>query len=246
MRKLLAAFLACFLWATPALATTIVTLGNHNQAASATNILTTVTNSCVAGSTVVLSSAYVVLADTLASVTDSAGNTWKTPFDNITGTGVGVGFAYAANTTADLPVGATITATFNGSTNTTIAAACVRSMTGTIATDTTAATSQGLAATSATTVNSGSLATSTDVAFGFLAAPTSQGTATCNGSYSKTGNSVTTPSITTCFQILASSSSLAFSPTWTNAVNYVSDLITFKGTSSTSSCSMSTLGVGAC
>jgi hypothetical protein len=104
-----------------------VTLGNSGTLATAslTNTFTTTTNACPAGSLIILWANYESTSDAPSSVTDSAGNTYQTPIDNIAGSGIGIGIVYAKNTSANLPVGGTITATFAGSVTSRVGASCV-------------------------------------------------------------------------------------------------------------------------
>ena len=123
MRKLL--IVLCLLLFAPIganAAITVATLGTRTQTASTTSVLTTAGNACAAGSTIIVFTSYVTVADTLSSATDSAGNTYKTPIDNIAGTSVGIGWVYAVNTGTNLPIGGTITLTYSGSTVSAMAA----------------------------------------------------------------------------------------------------------------------------
>lgn len=203
-------------------------LGSHNQAASLTNPITTV-SSCKAGSTVAVFASYVVLADSLSSVADSAGNTYQAPTDNISGTGVGIGVVYAYNIPFALPSGGTITGTFAGVTNTSIGAICFNGADAGDTLDVHGQTAQGLASMAATTTNTGALAIARELVAGVVGAPTTTGSLACGGSYVHTINILATPALHVCQQVVTSLSSVAFSPTWANSVNYVVDLTSFKG-----------------
>lgn len=207
-------------------------LGSQKVAASTTNVLTTGAD-CPVGSLIVLIGSYTTIADTLSSVADSAGNTWQTPFDNIVGTGIGIGFAYAKNTTIDLPNAGTITATFAGSTVNAVAVVCVSNADPVAPLDTSNHSATGLAASAATTVNTGTLANATEIVIGGFTTATAMGASNlCNGSFSKTVSlSGTSPALDLCTLVVSSTGSVAFSPTWTTANNYASDVVSFQGVS---------------
>ena len=115
-----------------------------------------------------LLASHITVADTLSSVADSAGNTWQTPIDVNVGTGVGQGIAYAANTTANVPVGSTVTATFSGSTVAQISVRCVsRRADANTPIDKHNNFTTGTASTSAT-VSTGTLSQATELIIGFV------------------------------------------------------------------------------
>lgn len=235
------------LWAQTAVAAiTEVNMGAGTQAASTTNTVTSAVGDCPIGSTIVVIAAYATIADTLTSVTSSPANTFQVPVDNITGTGAGIGVAYAKNTTADVPqTTGTVTATFAGSVASRVVTMCLTGASAAAPLDIHGVTAQGLASTSATTTNTGALAGSTEFVIGAVASPTSAGTLTCGGSYSSLFTPVSTPSLGVCGQAVASSASVAFSPAWTNTVNYVTDLVTFTaGGGAAGSHLLGTLSVG--
>lgn len=228
MRKL-AAFLFALLLATPcAAALSVVTIGMHHMTTGTTNVLTTTTNDCPVGSLIVVTAGYVTVADTLSSVIDSAGNTWATPFDNIAGTGIGIGWAYAVNTANDLPIGGTITATFGGSVATQLNAVCISGAATAAPLDVASQSANGASATSATTVNSGTLSQANEILIGGFVSATASNTVTCGGSYTRINTASGTPSGTMCTQIVSSTSSVSFAPTWVTSANYVTDLVSFK------------------
>lgn len=229
-------------------ALSLANLGQHNVPGNATNILTTATNACAAGSLIVVQASYGTLADPLSSVVDSAGNTYQTPIDVISGTSIGSAWAYAINTSSNLPVGGTITATFAGANANAIQAVCIGGADTSTPLDKSNNTAQGTGTTSASTVSTGTLSNTAEVVLGTLANPTAPGTVTCGGSFTKIAFNGT-PSVNLCYQIVASSSSVSFAPTWVNSVNYVTDLISFQapgggGPTGPPAGSLGLLGVG--
>lgn len=214
-------------------AITVATLGSHAQTTAATNVLTTVTNDCPIHSTIILLAANATAADTLTGVTDSAGNTWQSPVDATAGTGVGLATAYAINTTVDLPVGGTITASFTSNT-TFINAICVQNLANTTPLDThNPPPSTGSAATSATSVATGTLRSSAELIVGSLGGNVAMGTFTCPAGFTKPSiNNSGGPSLLMCYEVVASSSSVGFAPTWTNSANYVNNVVSFSDTNS--------------
>jgi len=191
-----------------------------------------------------LAAAYTTVADTLTSVADSAGNTWAAAFDNNNTTGIGMGLDYALNTTVDLPVGGTITATLVGTGTSTTSAFCVQGIGVLSALDISNQVSTGLAATSATTVNTGTLNFNNELVIGILATATSGAGYAPGGSFVTQGTVDTDiPSINFGTQVVGTNASVASSPTWTGASNYVSDVVTFKGVAVGGASAM-VLGIG--
>lgn len=206
-------------------------LGTHNQVASGTNILTTSTNDCPVGSFIIVYVSFTTIADTLSSVADSAGNSY-TVLENELGTAIGIGIAYCISSTFDLPVGGTITATMGGTVTSEIGASCVSGIAISSPIDVSAKTSNGLAATAAASVSTGTLSQPTEILFGLLACTASTGAITLGGSWNQLANSsssASTPTVTIAYQIVSSTASVAWAPTWSTARNYVTDLITVKG-----------------
>lgn len=245
MRRLAALGASLLLWsvASPALAFfSAIGIGNHNQAAALTNVVPT-TADCPPGSTIMVSASFLTVADPLTGVVDSAGNTYQTPIDNISGTGVGIGTAYAYNTLNDLPSAGTITATLGGSVTSTVGALCLRGASSSDPLDTHANSAVGLAAMASTTVNTGTLALPREFVVGVLGTPASMGGGPpCNGNYARSVSSPTSaPALIMCQQTpTTGTASVAFSPTWTNANNYAVDLMSFKGPPAT----LGSTGVG--
>lgn len=229
-------------------ALSVVTLGSAHGTAATTRALTTATNDCPIGSLIVAETANVTIIDTLSSVVDSAGNTWQTPIDNLSGTGIGIGWAYAVNSTVDLPIGGTITATFSGSTTSALSAVCIGGAATSSPLDVHNQSANGLAASSATTVNSGTLSQANEILLGGLNTATTSGTVTCGGSFTKTNAGASaTPNPTICTLIVAATTSVAFSPTWTTSPNYITDLISFEapgGVAATPGSPLTAIGVG--
>jgi hypothetical protein len=217
-------------WVQPANAISIVKLGKTITTAATTGVITTITNDCPVGSTIVLFANHLTVADTLSSVADSGPNTWQAPVDETAGTGTAIAFAYAKNTTVDIPIGGTITATFAGATNSGVVAACISGASTTSPLDVHNNTATGLAATSATTVNTGTLSQATEVVIGFTGfSGNPSSTNACNGSYTRLDfNASATGGFIECSLVVASTASVAYSPTWTNSVNYVTNVISFQ------------------
>lgn len=206
---------------------TPVDLGNHNQAASTTNILTTGADSPV-GSLIIVFVSYVTVADTLSSVADSAGNTYVV-LENFVGTGVGIGIAYCSNSTIDLPNGGTITATFGGSTASEISACNVSGANGGV--DLQNQTDSGLAAKNINDVVSGTPAVANEIFFGVLGTATTPGSVTYNGANAFVvvgASSASTPTIAKGRLIISSIAAVTARFSWGNSVNYAFDLVSFK------------------
>lgn len=228
MKRLFIALFTLLAFAAPAdAAITLANLGQHSVASSATNQLTTAVNACAAGSTIVVQVSQST--GTLSSVADSAGNTYQTPLDNIAGTTINIAFAYAINTNSNLAAGGTITLTMSASSANAMQAVCLQGLSTTAPLDTSNHTAQGAATTSASSVATGALADTNEIILATLGNPTAPGSVTCGGSYTKIAFNGT-PSINLCYQIVASSSSVAFAPTWVNSVTYVTDVISMKTT----------------
>lgn len=216
---------------TQAMATmTVGNIGQRNQTAT-TNVITTGLD-CPIGSMQLEAAAYVTIADTLASTVDSATNTWGTPFDNIAGTGVGIGWNFANNTTHDLPNGGSISSTFSGTTASEVNAACVSGVITSSPLDKSAITAQGLTATSGTTLNSGTLSQATETIFAAVALSAAGGTFSCGAGFTKLSQISQIPTVVICYDIVTATSSVAFTPSWVSAANYVEDMISIKGVAS--------------
>lgn len=204
-------------------------LGKNNAVGATTNVLTTSGFAAPPGSLIVVTVSFATVADTLTSVSDSAGNTYVV-LENETGTGIGVGWAYCVNSTTNLPIGGTITGTFGGSVTTELTANYVTGIVLVGPVDVSAKTSNGLAATAAASVATGTLSQANEILFAVIGAPTTFGAVTFGGSWlAAIGAGAATPALAVGYQIVASTASVAWAPTWVNAVNYVSDLISFKG-----------------
>jgi hypothetical protein len=229
--RFLALFIAAFgLLSSPCeAALSAVSINTHTSAGATTNVLTTSGSDCPIGSLPVVATVYLTIADTLSSVADNVSNTWQAPFDNITGTLVGVGSAYAINTTADISVGKTITATFAGSTPSGIAGICITGAATTSPLDVSNKTQQGTAATAATSVSTGTLAQANEIVVGVLVGTVAIGVVTCGTGWTKLPTlSNANGSVTICVQIVAATTSVSFAPTWANTANYVTDVYSFK------------------
>lgn len=204
-------------------------LGHKETTGATTGVITTAANDCPVGSTIVLAAAYATTASTLSTVADSAGNVWQTPVDNTAGASVGVAFAFAYNTTVDLPIGGTITATFAGSTNSQTRAMCVSGLFPAAALDTHNHTATGTA-TTATSVATGTLAQANELIFGELATAATASGYTPGGGYSNYATTNTNaPSVTLSFKSVAATTTVTFAPGWTSSSNYVSNILSFKG-----------------
>lgn len=198
----------------------------HSQAANATNTGTTSANNCAAGSTIILVATGNSNTNVLASVADSASNIWQTPIDVTTNTGTHLGVAYAINTANALNIGGTITASFGSSTTTFIAAECVQGLSATAPLDKHNNTATGTG-TSSTGVTTGTLNDTNEIVYGIFGAGSAIGTSACGSGFTSFAVNNGVPSMRACWQIVSSSASVSFVPTWTNSVDWVMDVVTF-------------------
>lgn len=238
MRKIFLA-IAFALCATQAQAALVVTpLGKAQGIPNGSNqiVLTTVAD-CPVGSLIVLfDGGATAVANNLSSIADSASNSYAAPFDGHVNAAAFANliWANAINTAHDLPLGGTITSTYaNNSTNHSFLAICITGAATASPLDISAKTANGagVAATSATTVNSGTLGQANEVVLAGEAFGGNSGTVTCGGAYTKyeTQVSGSTGIATLCGQVVASTASVAFSPTWGTSQTWITDLISFKG-----------------
>lgn len=205
---------------------TPLNLGNHDQAASTTNILTTSVNDAPVGSLIVLLVAFTTVADTLSSVADSAGNTYVV-IGNKTGTGIGVGIAHCSNSAFDLPVGGTITATFAGSVTTKISAIVVSGCNGGV--DKSGIVDSGLAAVTTAAMVTGVLAVADELIVNLVGTAGTAATFTQSSGFTKIGQNITTaPGILSSYKIVAVTTSVSCTSTWTTANNYAALMVTFQ------------------
>lgn len=248
-RALPLALFACLALTPAQAAITAAQIGNGAGPGTVSTLVLTTTVDCAVGSTVVLLATDTTQA--LVSVTDNAtggANTWSAPLDNLTGTGINLGWSYAVNTAHDLPIGSSITATFGGASANSLTASCIQGIVTSSPVDVSGQTAQGLAATSATTVNSGTLSQASEIVLGGLAGALAVGTVTCGtGWTSQSGGVSNIPSARICYQIVSSTTSVAFSPTWGGSSNYITDVISLKGSGGAAAApfaSLTTMGVG--
>lgn len=232
-------------------ALSIGTMGSNHQATLNTNALTTVTTSCPTGSLIVVLAGFTTIADSISSVSDGTTNTY-TSVDDLNGTGISLEWAYSFNTANAVNTGSTITVTFNGTLTSEIGAVCIQGAATTAPLDVSNQSAQGTLSTAATAVNSGTLAQASEILLGGVAWPTTPGTRSCQGSGSGTWNSTTagptsTPTISICSQIVSSTSSVSFAPSWGTTNSYITDLVSFKapgGGGASSAPLLTTLGGG--
>ena len=248
-RSLLGLGLALTLLAPADAAITRVNLGYHQSSGGGTTNVITTGADCPVGSVIVVVSSLNFASDSLSSVADNAtgGSNTYTTFDNIAGTGTEIGWGYTSVvTTNDLPIGGHITLTFGSTlTNSTATAECVSGITASPALDVHNNTSQGTAASSATTVNSGTLSKSSEILYGGVSFSGGTGSQTCGGSFSTAQTS--TSYVMMCYQVVSSTASVGFTPSWVGgSFNYVSDLVSFQATGGSASVipSLTLLGAG--
>lgn len=247
LRSLIAAILLVFLLSPAEAAMTVKSLGTTNTSASATGVITTATNDCPIGSLIVVFAGYVTFADEIASVSDSAGNLYRAPIDQLGGTAVNIGWVYAVNTTVDLPVGGTITVTFEGAVNNAVAAVCISGAATTNPLDLSNISVEGIAQTTATTTNTGTLNHANEVILAGAAFSANPGTKNCNGTWVKTINGASlTPTIIICTLVVTTTATQAFTPSWTLPVNYITDILSFSDTATSGAVinRLGLLGVG--
>lgn len=245
MRRLFIGLLCVSLWLPTPVDAAIgggVSLGHTVQSSSTTNVITTATNDCPVGSLIVLAASYTTIANPLSSVADSGGNSWSTPQDTITVTGVGIAFAYATNTAFDLPTGGTITATFGGSTTSATAAACIPRAAKNNALDARNNSASGTSGTSSITVTSPTLASADENVLCLLANSVALGSNSATGYSALVSSGSTTPNILIYRMTVTANAAVSCAPTWTNSGSYVTDLISFAGLWGGN---LSTLGAGA-
>lgn len=205
-------------------------LGAGTGFAATTATLTTATNAAPVGSLIVVFARYTTVADTLSSVADSAGNSY-TLLENITGTGIGIGIAYCAGSTVNLPVGGTITGTFAGATNSTITSGVV-SNAASVPVDAHNKTSQGLAATTTGAIATGVLTQADEVIFSFTGT-VSTGTPWTDDAAFTVLTGAISASHRVSYKVVSSTASVSATTTWSGANNYVCDLVSFKGSTAT-------------
>lgn len=245
MRRFIAALLLWLALIAPAAAAigTPTELG-FNVVASGTNnvVITTGATSSAGSMIVVVASAGTNSGNDLSSVTDSNSSTYTVLANTSTGRNIGIAVCYSCPSLAS---GGTITATYSGTTAVHGAHAFyVANMATSSALDVTGTTQTG-SATSATSTATGTLATSDELIVGAANfAPSDPGTVTPGGSFSCLGAAPgTQPFLRVCVQVVASTTSVAWAPSWVNNVSYRTQVYALKGVS-TGGASAALLGVG--
>lgn len=248
-------FVLCSLQANAALVVT--GLGKVEGIPNGSHQLTATTGGdCPVGSLIVIFNSRInVTVNDLASVADSASNTYGSPFDGQTNAlgFIAVIWVNAINTGHDLPNGGTITLTYGNPS--------VQPETALIACVTGANTSSpldisGKTANNGVTPNTtcttpgcpttGTLAQAAEVIFGGGATAAGSGTYTCNGSFSKIETQTGTAGATMCTLIVASTASVGFSPSWATTNPWLIDMTSFKAVSAIKGVpsSLSLMGIG--
>lgn len=205
-----------------------VQLGTAGGGASATYVITTGVD-CPAGSLIVIGVARSSATETISSIVDTAGNTYTNAQD-ISGTAVRLGVRYCPGC-LHLSAGSTITVTLSDALAIgAISAFYIPGMVqNTTALDAAPSGTTGIAATSASAVATGTLAQSAEVIVGTLAtAGATSAFAPGTGFTSIGGLSQTGVSINLAYQVVASTSTVSFAPSWTTAANYANDVVSFK------------------
>lgn len=225
-------------WCSPAWATppTPITIGTGSTTAAAGSYSITTNADCPAHSIIgVVSSASAGVSNPVTATTDSAtgGTNTYAVLDTSVNTILNrMDVWLALNTAHDLPNGGTITITY-GTTGNRAALFCIPAI-GSIGTvDVHNNTSNGAGASPATTVNTGTLVTSQEIILGFL---TSANVGVTPAVTPSSGFTVLSSSISSvqmayvAYQIVNSTASVAWSPTWTGATaGWNSDVIGIIG-----------------
>lgn len=193
---------------------------------------------CPVGSLIVIFNVTAATASDVFSFSDEVSNTYAAPFDSQANSAgvVSTIWGYAAHTTHDLPSGDTVTVTYTGTGNVeTIIVSCITGAASSSPLDVSGPTANGGAttATSGTTVNSGTLAQANEIVLGGAGYGTASGTVTCNGAsgsnWTKPETQASgTPSGTMCSNIVASTSSIGFGPSWATASTWLFSVVSFK------------------
>jgi hypothetical protein len=204
-------------------------LGTAAGTAATTRVITT-TADAPAGSLIFVAAHYTTVIDTVTSVTDSAGNSYVV-IENDAGTGAAVGTAYCKNCLF-LASGSTITINFGGSVPSVAGAVCVQGVGTVNALDTSGHSSTGLAATSATSVATGTLALPSEIIFSVLGVAANISGVTNAGltdtGASSSNNTTSGGSLALWYKNVTAPTSIAWAPTWTTAGNYASAVFSFK------------------
>lgn len=188
------------------------------------HVITTVAN-CPAGNLIVISTC-LSLTSSIASIVDSAGNTY-TILDSVTGN-PGLFVSYCANC-LNLPSGGTITlTTSSGGTAQRSTAMCVSGIATSSPVDTSNHTATGSAATSATSVSTGTLAQASELVVGVSTFVTAISGYTPGGSFTAIGGVSTSSGVQNAYQIVSAATAVAYAPSWTTASNYRTDIVSFK------------------
>lgn len=204
---------------------TPVALGSANVTGSSNPITTGA--AVPTGSLILVVAGYATVLDTLTSVTDSVGNVY-TVIENDAGTGIGVSLAYCANCISLTNI-QVITANFSGSTVNSVACGYVPNVAPSSPLDTSGHSSTGLAATSASSVATGTLAMSDEIVIGIVGTNASTGLASSTGFTNLKGQANTGATIRMLYDIVAATTSVAWAPSWSTAANYASAVFSFKG-----------------
>lgn len=221
---------------------TPTTIGANAGGTGTTSIITVTGAGCAVGSTALYFASYTTIADTLSSVADSKSNVWHAPVDNLTRAGVGIGFSYSTITVA-LVSSDTVTGTFGGSTVNTSDLMCISGLTASPL-DTSAHSANGTAATSATIVSTGTLAQANEIVIGILGNATARGAIVSVTPLTIANNTNSIPSMATAQQIVAVTSSVSWTPTWTTSAIWITDIVSFKGAAAAGGPPGTTMGVG--
>lgn len=210
--------------------TSIGTANNNNVAVTSQAITTTAP--CAAGSLVVVTGSFGNTTRTLSSVTDSASNTYTVLAEMPSNTSFISGFAYAV-LSSTLPSGGSVTLNWSatsGANGVSSVAACITGNVPTSPLDASNHTANGNAGTSASTVSTGVLAQAPEAIIGFVAANAGSQTFTCGGAFAVGAQYVGSAgqNIAICAQKVTATTSVSFTPSWTVAGAYTTDVISFK------------------
>lgn len=197
---------------------TPIQLGTAGGVAAASYVITTAAN-IPAGATVFITVAIAGTTETISSITDSSGNVYPASA-NFTGTAISLCRVTLFNALAMLS-GNSITVNLSAGT---AIAACEAFVCSTqLIQDVAPGGQTGVAATTATTIASGTLSHNDGLLIGMVSTAAAISAFTPGGSFTSIGGlDQTGASVNTAYQIVASNASVNWAPSWTTAANYIS------------------------
>jgi hypothetical protein len=222
-----------------------------NQENSPTTITTSV--DAPAGSLIVVAvGCWDNQNSTIISVTDSALNTYDIAVQaTAPSVSAPCGIAYCLNSTNDLPSGGTITITQSGLVQAILGAWIVSGANGGL--DAAPAGVTPGAGASSVSISTGTLAQANEIVFGFVTTSQSISVLSNPSGFTELWNNTATPpgpidnTMAFSYNIVSSTSTVTYNPSWTSAVNVASVMASFKATAGAArplAGSLITLGVG--